>query len=153
MGSGNVSRRVGNVQLLLVRYLPAADSPLDANQGTDSIHGFYFRGPPIHYPPLLPIPGEQGRNPGDVGSSPSSDALPLPKYMGKTFPTMCRFWVIVQEVAALYFAHDKQTIEQHVPLAFAEAKYQKLLAWAGSMAADMGRGDTSPAHVLIFQYE
>lgn len=51
----------------------------------------------------------------------------------------------------VYFKHDKRSLSQRVPLAFAEAKYQRLLAWTDTLAMGMARGEYSPAHVLIFQ--
>ena len=63
----------------------------------------------------------------------------------------CKLWAIAQEVAVVYVTHSDRSISHRVPLAFAEAKYQKLLSWMDSVKADMVRGDHSPAHVVMFQ--
>ncbi|OAQ87559.1 nitrate assimilation regulatory protein nirA [Purpureocillium lilacinum] len=117
-----------------------------------SVHGLYFRDPPIAHPPNLPVPAERSSTiDRQLDSSEShEDFRPAPAYMGSTFSTMCRFWTIVQEVAVVYFKHDKRSLSQRVPLAFAEAKYQRLLAWTDTLAMGMARGEYSPAHVLIF---
>ncbi|EPE04161.1 nitrate assimilation regulatory protein nira [Ophiostoma piceae UAMH 11346] len=70
-----------------------------------SAHCFYYNSEPIQYPPALP---------------PSSIT---------EFPSICQFWTITQEVAVVYLAADRDRT-QPPPLAFAEEKYQKLLAWS-----------------------
>jgi hypothetical protein len=115
----------------------------------DSLHSFYFRDPPILHSPVLPIPGQRSQEAKDIGSSMAA----LPKYMGQTFSTFCQFWTLAQEMAVLYLGQDERTLAERVPLAFAESKYQKLLAWTNTVAESMALNDHSPAHVMIFQYD
>ncbi|KAI1841232.1 hypothetical protein JX266_012544 [Neoarthrinium moseri] len=76
---------------------------------------------------------------------------PLPPYMGRTFPAICGLFRIVQEVAVVYVKRDDaRPSPVRVPLAFAEAKYQKLLAWSNTLQAEVVRGEHTPAHVMIF---
>jgi len=118
------------------------------------LHCFYFHDPPILYPPNLPVPGEKVQHLEVVSEGTAVDATTtiLPGYMGQTFTTMCRFWAIVQEITVAFFGPDGKPISGRVPLAFAEAKYQKLLAWADTMGEGMALGEHSPAHVIISQY-
>jgi hypothetical protein len=71
--------------------------------------------------------------------------------MGRTMSSLCRLWVLAQEVAVFYFGSDKRPVYEKIPLAFAEAKYQKLLAWADTIAEGMIQREHSAGHVLIFQ--
>ncbi|KAG6028780.1 hypothetical protein E4U41_000583 [Claviceps citrina] len=61
------------------------------------------------------------------------------------------FWEIVQEIIIVYYEQDHRPLRERVSLAFAEAKYQKLLAWTNSLGSAMSLAENSPAHVLIFQ--
>lgn len=75
----------------------------------------------------------------------------LPSFMGKTLPTLCKLSTIVQEAAAVYIDRKNNSIRSNISLAFAESKYQQLLAWTDTFAGDMACGLLSPTHVLIFQ--
>lgn len=70
--------------------------------------------------------------------------------MGQTFQSICKLWVIAQEVAIVYFDKDDTPVCNRVPLAFAEAKFRKLLAWMSTLDAGMARRDHCPSHVIIF---
>jgi hypothetical protein len=79
-------------------------------------------------------------------------AQPLPMYMGATFTSLCRLWVIVQEVLVVYFDTSDEPLQKRAFLSFAEEKYQRLLTWASTLTETMSANvDTNPGHVLIFQ--
>jgi hypothetical protein len=71
--------------------------------------------------------------------------------MGQTFPTLCRFWVILQGINALFVVGGDTRAVQATPFAAAELKYQELLAWAKSVSPEMARGECNPSHVFFFQ--
>jgi len=118
--------------------------------GSIRIVGFHYKEPPIRYPPVLPIPGlaDAGLD-SDAGSY--AFTSPFAPYMGRTFQTLCGFWTLMQEVFVVYNGLDPRPLRERVSLAFAEAKYQKLLAWSDSVDRSVSRGEHSPGHVLIFQ--
>ncbi|KJZ80085.1 hypothetical protein HIM_00799 [Hirsutella minnesotensis 3608] len=106
-----------------------------------TMSAFFYLEEPVSSPPTFPVPGDDRK-------------LALwktwPKYMGPTFPVLCRLWTIAQEVAVVYVKHDDGSIHDRVPLSFAEAKYRKLLAWMDTIDADMLREDDVAAHVVMF---
>ena len=82
------------------------------------MRAFSYHTEVMHDPPNLVIPGDAHGWP------------PWPKYMGNTFPRMCKFWLIVNKVALLYFTAGSDTIRVRMTPKFAESTYQELLAWA-----------------------
>ncbi|KAJ4263497.1 hypothetical protein NW762_006316 [Fusarium torreyae] len=113
-----------------------------------TIHVLYYHDESIALPPALPIPGDDRRGGSIECTWPEH---PLPEYMGHSFTKLCEFFTIVQEVAVVYNATDGVPILHRVPLAFAEAKYQKVLAWADSLDKDMAWDQNSNEHVMLFQ--
>ncbi|KAM0080164.1 hypothetical protein ACKRZS_007667 [Fusarium odoratissimum] len=71
--------------------------------------------------------------------------------MGSSFTKLCEFFTVIQEVAVVYSIEDGTPIVDRVPVAFAEAKYQKILAWADSLGRDMAWDQNSQEHVMLFQ--
>ncbi|KAF4965674.1 hypothetical protein FSARC_6569 [Fusarium sarcochroum] len=112
-----------------------------------TIHVLYYHDESIAIPPALPIPGNDRRRDSTEYTWPEH---PLPEYMGHSFTKLCEFFAIVQEVAVMYSNTDGLPILNRFPLAFAEAKYQKVLAWAGSFSKDMAWDQNSTEHVLLF---
>jgi hypothetical protein len=112
--------------------------------------GIYYPTEPIEFPPILPIPGDLDE-PTDFGSPFLWPPHPLPTYMGRTFQTLSKLWVIIQEIHTLYILTDNTSLENRVPLSFAESKYQSLLAWSDTLLPDMINGENSSVHVLFFQ--
>ncbi|KAG5933156.1 hypothetical protein E4U53_001076, partial [Claviceps sorghi] len=112
-----------------------------------SAGAFYLNESPIRYPPILQIPGSADvrLNHHEDSRTPSN-----PLYMGRTFQAFCEFWTILQEVFVVYNRLDPRPLRERVSLAFAEAKYQKLLTWSDTVDSSVSRGDCSPGHVLIF---
>jgi hypothetical protein len=57
----------------------------------------------------------------------------------------------MQEVVAVYFA--QQGAPMRIPLAFVEAKYQKILSFTDSLPPEMSSTDprNMPDHVLAFK--
>ncbi|OAQ65032.1 nitrate assimilation regulatory protein nirA [Pochonia chlamydosporia 170] len=152
---GLIDAAVGSSQLQKVHEMTPEWKKMAAHVawGTynwTSVFSFFFFGPPILYPPSLSVPGEHEVNVDEIGSSKEPDIDTLPAYTGQTFPTMCRFWEIFQEIAVVYLGLHDRPLSQRVPLAFAEAKYQKLLTWADTMLEGATRGHYTPAHVSIF---
>lgn len=68
-----------------------------------------------------------------------------------TFASLLDFNVINHEVAMVYVSDDPRPIVERVPLAFAEAKYQKLLQWADGLPAAVVRREQNDHHVLDLQ--
>ncbi|KAM0549925.1 hypothetical protein ACHAPJ_009172 [Fusarium lateritium] len=112
-----------------------------------TIHVLYYHDESIALPPALPIPGDDRRGDSTEYTWPEH---PLPEYMGHSFSKLCEFFAIVQEVAVVYNATDGTPIVYRVPLGFAEAKYQKVLAWADSLDKDMAWDQNSDEHVMLF---
>ncbi|SCV35422.1 uncharacterized protein FFFS_04730 [Fusarium fujikuroi] len=108
-----------------------------------TIHVLYYHDESIAIPPSLPIPGD-GRH-ADLWPE-----HPLPAYMGLSFTRLCQFFTMIQEVAVVYSIADATPIVDRVPIAFAEAKYQKVLAWADSLGKDMIWDQNSQEHVMLF---
>lgn len=119
---------------------------------TDSfrIHSFFYHGDPIDFPPVLPIPGIPDGTLKNQHGKTWQDHGP-PSYMGQTFTLLCKFFTITQEIAAVYFAQEGIPIAERVPLAFAEAKYHKLLVWADSVSQEIERGASTSNHMIFFQ--
>lgn len=107
----------------------------------------FFYDESISHTPSLPVPGAD-RNDYLDHAWPDH---PLPKYMGKSFTKLCRFFSIVEEIAAVYSANERIPIFNRVPIAFAEAKYQKMLHWADSLSKDMAWNNDSHEHIFLFQ--
>ncbi|KAF6797615.1 C6 transcription factor [Colletotrichum musicola] len=57
---------------------------------------------------------------------------------------------IAEEVMGVYLTADGRDVSDRVPLAFAEAKFRKLLEWAASLTAEMKREILAPADLMIF---
>ncbi|KAG6004552.1 hypothetical protein E4U21_000936 [Claviceps maximensis] len=89
-------------------------------------------------------------NPTESDTCPDDFTTPFPLHMGRTFQTLCEFWTLMQEVFAVYNKLDSRPLRERVSLAFAEAKYQKLLAWSDNVESSVSREEHSPGHVLIF---
>jgi len=124
-----------------------ADVTLQLTVG--SLNLIFFGGAPIPYPPILPVPGCDSRP--EIGVSEQIWAAhPLPPYMKYTFPAICRFWVLMQEVLVAYLAQTDSSVTARVPLAFAESKYRRLLSWADTLREDMARGEQGLGQILIF---
>ncbi|CAO2658120.1 Nn.00g073800.m01.CDS01 [Neocucurbitaria sp. VM-36] len=103
---------------------------------------------PVRFPPMLPIPGDSN-SPVDVSGF-TWPYRPVPSYVGNTFTTMCKFWVISQEILAVYDLQDKRPLVDRVMPAFAESKYRKLLVWADTLPPCMGNTGYTAAHVALY---
>lgn len=115
-----------------------------------SFHSTYYPTEPIEFPPPFPIPGDSDEIAfgSPTGAWPS---YPLPVYMGKTFCALSNLWIIVQEINVVYNLKDSSPLIQRVALAFAESKYQKLLAWADTLTSELQLDENSPGHIFFFQ--
>ncbi|CAG7561152.1 unnamed protein product [Fusarium equiseti] len=111
-----------------------------------TIHVMFFYDKSISHTPSFPVPGADRDDYPDH----AWPDHPLPKYMGKSFTKLCHFFSIVEEVAAVYSANDRIPIFDRVPIAFAEAKYQKMLFWADSLSKDMAWNQDSHEHIFLF---
>ncbi|KAI1843691.1 hypothetical protein JX266_010137 [Neoarthrinium moseri] len=104
------------------------------------------------YPPMLPIPGEDGAE--DLGGLGMFDTPPprpgWPAYMGKTLTTLCQFWRIMHGVSMKYFSRVRAVDYSNLELEFAEMKFREILAWAENLPRAMLLTDTSPHHVVVF---
>lgn len=110
----------------------------------------FFPKPSIRYPPKFPIPGDGF----DIFATFDTFEPPYqaPSYVGQTFVSLSKFWTIAQEILAMYNMEDCAPLIERVIPAFAEAKYQKLLAWADSLPAVLSNNSNSACHVYLFQY-
>jgi hypothetical protein len=110
----------------------------------------YFPDRYIKFPPILPIPGDPIRVPSLYPFAWPPHALPV--YMTQTFSTLCKFWIINQEIDAVYLLKGSMPLTDRVSLAFAESKYRKLLAWASELPRQMIRDESSTHDILFLQY-
>lgn len=96
-------------------------------------------------PPTLAIP--------EYGVSDTRTAnMSQPRYMGSTFPHICRFWDIVHEVSVVYQADGRASWGSKSSLAFAEFKFRELLTWSNSLPPRLTAGNNHPHHVQVLQY-
>lgn len=78
--------------------------------------------------------------------------LPLPPYMGQTFPNICDFTLLTSEWVAVYYVSGNAPIPGRVAVEFAHRMFRKLLAWFDNIDTMLARGDKSTHHCIIFQY-
>ncbi|KAF4456621.1 Conidial development protein fluffy [Fusarium austroafricanum] len=109
-----------------------------------SVHASYYKGEPIAFPPVLPMPGLSS----DATAN-NWDAYPQAEYLGHSFPEWCKLWTIAQEIQALYYRKDSTPLQEVIPYAFVESKYQKLLRWADNLMRGMTRKDEKFPHVSV----
>jgi hypothetical protein len=109
----------------------------------------YYPEEAISFPPLLPIPGDAERR-TEFKLPLTWPSHPVPAYMGQTFQTLSKLWVMIQEINMLYVLTDKKPLSQRVSLSYAEAKYQSLLHWSDSLASGMLQSNQCESHVLFF---
>jgi hypothetical protein len=106
----------------------------------------YFGDERIPLPPVLPIPGCKDHDDKSLTN-------PVPEVMtamSQTFSSVCKLWVIYQEVAAISYNLDTAAGgEEHFRAA--ESKYQELLRWTNSLPADMARKPSCPAYIIYLQ--
>lgn len=120
----------------------AAD-PIDI---INSLHTSYYKGKPIEFPPMLPIPGSSSST-----SSYDWPVYPQPEYLDHSFLEWCKLWTISQEIQAVYSRTYEAPLQETVPYAFVESKYQKLLAWADNLPQGIKRQDQKLPHVSVIQ--
>ncbi|KJZ77185.1 hypothetical protein HIM_03506 [Hirsutella minnesotensis 3608] len=113
-----------------------------------SLHSMFFHEKPIPFPPQLPIPGET-RQATDGQFTPWAPH-PLPEYMGDTFVAISKISTISQDVLTVYTDESGSAGTSQGSLAFAESKFQELLASADDFSKRMMQNTQSPAHVLVF---
>ncbi|KPM38786.1 hypothetical protein AK830_g7762 [Neonectria ditissima] len=104
---------------------------------------------PIH-PPYLSIPEEDDVPNVGLAFGPES-ASPRTRYVGETFPSVCKLWRIMHEVTIAY-GKDRSShqLRYRVSVEFAEFKYRELLAWADNLPLGLVRTKQNPHHVVIF---
>lgn len=104
---------------------------------------------------MFPVPGRSSEDTIDERLAVHWPPHFIPDYAGKTFQALCELWTIMQEVIAVYFAHhgDTAAASMRIPLAFVEAKYQKILNFTDSLPPEMSSIDprNMPDHVLAFK--
>lgn len=97
----------------------------------NSLQSIVYWRSPVRIPPALPVPGS--------GLEEEADAQ-----INSIFTAHCYFWVIVSETISVYR-------KCKASVAFAYARYHKLLAWTDLLSGIMIRGNRNEAHVLVFQ--
>ncbi|KAH7024809.1 uncharacterized protein B0I36DRAFT_387264 [Microdochium trichocladiopsis] len=101
-------------------------------------HAMHYPEDPIQYAPTLPMPG-------------TIPDLPLPTYVGETFTSLCKLWPLVQEIQGLSsFKNPPSLSGPSLPLGYAESQYQRLLAWADQLPAELCRNQHCSSHVYFF---
>lgn len=91
------------------------------------------------FPPLLPVLGRDG----SLAGSPTLTRV-------ATFPYFCEFWQIAHEVGAFYYS-SPGPLHLHVPLAYAESKFRRLLQWSENLPAHLARSESMPHNVAEMQ--
>lgn len=98
----------------------------------------------------MPIPGDEPRH--EMMPNLEWPRHSLPDWMGCAFPALCTLWVLAQEIAAVYFVNQDKPLTERVSLAFAEAKYYKILEWAATLGPGLKRRERdTPINTLVFQ--
>ncbi|CAF3478488.1 unnamed protein product [Fusarium graminearum] len=115
-----------------------------------TLNSFWVPTRPITFPPMFPVPGRNDQDMFDERLAVHWPRHFIPDYTGKTFQALCELWTIMQEVVAVYFAQHGGTMR--IPLAFVEAKYQKILSFTDSLPPEMSSINPSQMsdHVLAF---
>jgi len=100
---------------------------------------------------MFPVPGQNSNDTIDERLAVHWPRHFIPDYAGQTFQALCELWTIMQEHVAVYFAQQDGTMR--IPLAFVEAKYQKILALTDSLPEEMSSIDprNMPDHVIAFK--
>jgi len=99
------------------------------------------------FPPLLPKPGSQLSIDESLFLKRNETQ---PKRSGVSFPSFCRFWCIAHDMAAVYYS-SSGPIHEHVPLAFAETTFRRLLKWANDLPPECRRQTPMPHNVAEMQ--
>ncbi|KAJ4111476.1 hypothetical protein NW768_011830 [Fusarium equiseti] len=112
-----------------------------------SAHGSYYKGKPVDFTPILPIPGSSN------STCPYDWPVYLePEYSDHSFMEWCRLWTIAQEIQVVYGRDVETPLQDVVPFAFVESKYQKLLTWADNLNQGIKRQDQKFPHVSVIQF-
>ncbi|KAM0242114.1 hypothetical protein ACHAP5_007351 [Fusarium lateritium] len=109
-------------------------------------HSMYYVDPPILYPPVLPIPGDQDR----YRSGRTWLPHPLPGYAGQTSACLCNLWLASHGSKHLYSVQYPPPTTGENAFRAVEVAYQRLLVWADDLEAQMHRGEHSASHLLFF---
>ncbi|KAM0553108.1 hypothetical protein ACHAPJ_007656 [Fusarium lateritium] len=119
-----------------------------------TLNTFWVPTKPIAFPPMFPVPGRNNEDTIDERLAVHWPRHFIPDYAGKTFQSLCELWTIIQEVAAVYFSEQGNEVnaQTRIPLAFVEAKYQKILSFTDSLPPEMSSvgQKVMPDHVLAF---
>ncbi|KAJ4123214.1 hypothetical protein NW768_009743 [Fusarium equiseti] len=115
-----------------------------------TLNSFWVPTKPISFPPMFPVPGRNSNDTIDERLAVHWPRHFIPDYAGQTFQALCELWTIMQEYVAVYFAQQDGTMR--IPLAFVEAKYQKILSLTDSLPKEMSSTDprNMPDHVIAF---
>ena len=73
--------------------------------------------------------------------------------MGNTFRELCKLLNLFHELTLFYYTGSaaNRDLRERVPLAFAEATYQKILRWSQSVEEVFADGGPRAHHVDILQ--
>lgn len=112
----------------------------------------FYHQPGVEYPkipPVLPIPDVKAPRgvSGGMDHIHSSQA----RQFRALFPTLCRFWSILHEVAVVYYSNNPKPSASHLTIQFAEYKYKELLAWADNLPPALSRSGYKSHLVVTFQ--
>ncbi|KAH7175468.1 N-terminal fungal transcription regulatory domain-containing protein [Dactylonectria macrodidyma] len=101
------------------------------------------------YPPHLSIP-EEDDDVLDIGLSLGVESVSPTRYVGGTFPAICRFWRIMHGVTIAYHRECPAPLRDPLSLEFAEFKFRELLAWADNLPSQLYRSRQNTHDVVVF---
>ncbi|KIW04772.1 uncharacterized protein PV09_03962 [Verruconis gallopava] len=107
---------------------------------------FFYEDEGVLYPPMYPKPGMLSPRPIRLGEVQTCGS---PHHATTILAALCELCVISQEVATVYYENSSEPIPARVPLAFAEAKYRKLLSWAERLPPDIVRDKDYREDVIV----
>ncbi|KAL2201605.1 hypothetical protein CC79DRAFT_1281978 [Sarocladium strictum] len=107
------------------------------------------------YPPIVPAPTGESKvaedNENDEGSLNETSTGLASKALDSQviFASLCHFWTIVHEVAAVYYGNQTAAGGDPPSLQFAEFKFRELLTWADGLPRVLTRSQNDSDLVLI----
>lgn len=74
-----------------------------------------------------------------------------PSYLGQALSPWCRIWVIMLEVAHLYYLPADDPHRSILSISIAGRKFRELLAWSESISPLLTRDQKTSYHMTIFR--
>lgn len=109
-------------------------------------HAFFYADKSIHYPPVLPIPGDDSEPEFGECAISWGNALPY-----TVFSAICQLSTLIQEFAKVFLSKTDNPNPDHIRLDFVEPIYKKLLGWVEALPSDLARNGDQSMHGLVLQ--